>query len=148
MNDQEIKQYVAEQLKKGKSLNEILDLLIKEKDVHMTYLDLRVLASELEQQPEDTRNQKFPDEAELDEQAAGELSGVQINIDKVQRPGAQLSGDATLTTGKKLKWAVDGMGRVAVEVTSGNEKPTKEELGEFQKALSEELQKKMGGGNG
>ena len=63
-----------------------------------------------------------------------------VEINKIARPGAVLSGSVKFASGASAQWVLDQFGRLMFENAKG--KPTKEDLVEFQ----EELQKKVSGG--
>ena len=159
MNRNEIKKIVLESLQKGLSLSEIQKLL-HEKGEIITFLDLRLLASELEnldwkklagedeaQKKEDAISKKNKDAADksgeenADEIPAdkGEWSGATVvEVNKLVRPGAALSGSVTFASGVKADWVLDQMGRLGLEKPTG--KPTPEDIKEFQVELQKKLQ--------
>ena len=49
MNQQQIKDFIAEKVPEGYSISKIQDML-KEQGVHITFMELRLLASEMEEQ--------------------------------------------------------------------------------------------------
>ncbi|MFA6566701.1 MAG: hypothetical protein WCS96_00670 [Victivallales bacterium] len=159
MNRNEIKKTVLENLQKGLSLSEIQKIL-HEKGEIITFLDLRLLASELEnldwkklgaedeaQKKEDAASKKK--EAGADESAGkqtdeisadkGEWSGATlVEVSKLVRPGAALSGSVQFASGVKADWVLDQAGRLGLEKTTG--KPTPEDIKEFQVELQKKLQ--------
>ena len=124
----------------------------------MTYMDLRLISSELEVnwkkidgtdgKDDDTEG----DAAEGDDvvQADATLEGeTVVNVSKLTRPGAMLHGDVTFKSGKTADWFVDSMGRLGLNPTGGSAEPDEEDVAEFQVKLQEAIQGGgMGGGMG
>jgi hypothetical protein len=159
MNRDEIKKMVLESLQKGLSLSEIQKLL-HEKGEIITFLDLRILASELENldwkklageeeaqkkeiatatKSEGGANESAEENVEEIPADKGEWSGATvIEINKLVRPGAALSGSVKFASGVKADWVLDQMGRLGLEKPTG--KPTPEDIKEFQVELQKKLQ--------
>ncbi len=157
MNQDDVKKIVFENLQKGISLSEIQKIL-HEKGEIITFLDLRLLASELENvdwkkfsadketKPVDSdkkigKSEKKEDEEEKDVISGdkGEWSGgTKVELSKLARPGVALSGNVTFASGVKADWFVDQMGRLGLEKSTG--KPTPEDIQEFQVELQKLLQ--------
>ena len=158
MNRNEIKKIVLESLQKGLSLSEIQKIL-HEKGEIISFLDLRLLASELEnldwkklggekeaQEKEAAAAKKKEKDDELaDAQAEeipadkGEWSGATVvEVNKLVRPGAALSGSVKFASGVKADWVLDQTGRLGLEKPTG--KPTPEDIKEFQVELQKKLQ--------
>jgi hypothetical protein len=158
MNRDEIKKTVLENLQKGISLSEIQKIL-HEKGEMITFLDLRLLASELEnldwkklgaekealeKEAAEAKKQEEDDESadeKSDEIPAdkGEWSGATVvEVSKLVRPGAALSGTVKFASGVKADWVLDQMGRLGLEKPTG--KPTPEDIKEFQVELQKKLQ--------
>jgi DNA-binding transcriptional MerR regulator len=164
MEEIEIKKIVAQKLSEGISLSDIQKQLSDEHDVKMTFLDLRLLASELENVDWESFNkeEETPEETdELDEavdspgedtmhedgdyQAADEAldapsGGTVVELSKLARPGAVASGSVKFGSGASAEWILDQMGRLALSNASGE--PTQDDIQEFQM----ELQKALTGG--
>ncbi|HBC88249.1 MAG TPA: hypothetical protein DCZ94_14960 [Lentisphaeria bacterium] len=157
MNRDEVKKIVLENLQKGLSLSDIQKLL-HEKGEIITFLDLRLLASELENldwkklagekdvpKPEPKKEEKTAGKAEESEDKdvisgdKGEWTGgTKVEVSKLTRPGVALSGSVTFASGVKADWFVDQMGRLGLEKATG--KPTPEDVQEFQVELQKNLQ--------
>lgn len=159
MNRDEIKKSVLESLQKGLSLSEIQKILHDKGEI-ITFLDLRLLASELEnldwkklggenetpkkeaatpkknEEGEDELAEEHADEIPADK---GEWSGATVvEVNKLVRPGAALSGSVKFASGVKADWVLDQMGRLGLEKPTG--KPTPEDIKEFQVELQKKLQ--------
>jgi len=158
MNRDEIKKTVLESLQKGLSLSEIQKIL-HEKGEIISFLDLRLLASELKdldwkklggekeaQEKEDAAAKKKKEDDELADAQAdeipadkGEWSGATVvEVSKLVRPGTALSGSVKFASGVKADWVLDQMGRLGLEKPTG--KPTPEDIKEFQVELQKKLQ--------
>ena len=142
MTKDELKKTIVKLLDEGHSLSEIQTILNKEYDEKMTFLDLRVLASELEN-IDWTKDESSDDEPDEDSSKEGDAADTEgktvVEISKLQRPGVALSGSVKFASGATADWVLDQMGRLGLEKSEGE--PTKEDLQEFQ----EELQKTVGG---
>ena len=140
MTKDELKKKIAELLNRGDSLADIQNVLDKEFNEKMTFMDLRVLASELEDI--DWTKDEEPDEdpdADSDKKSDDTEGKTVVEISKLQRPGIALSGSVKFASGASAEWVLDQMGRLGFEKSDG--KPTEEDLKEFQ----EELQRTVGG---
>ena len=168
-NEVEIKRFMAEQLQQGLSLSEIQKLVNDKFKVKMTYMDIRILASELDTidwkaldpraQAEAAKKAKEEAEAKAAEAAApgaeaeedvpgtaaapaGQGSTV-VELSKIARPGMMLSGTVKFASGSTADWYVDQMGRLGLENLKG-EKPTPEDVEAFQIELENVARKAMG----
>lgn len=165
-----IKRFMAENLQQGLSLSEIQKLVNDRFKVKMTYMDIRILASELESidwkaldpraQAEAAKKAKEEAEAQAaapadaeaapaedapgaaDTPAAGQGSTV-VELSKIARPGMMLSGTVKFASGSTADWYVDQMGRLGLENLKG-EKPTPEDVEAFQIELENVARKAMG----
>ena len=63
-----------------------------------------------------------------------------VDVDKVVRPGVQLSGSVTFASGAKGTWYIGARG-LGVEPAEGSAKPTQKDVILFQRKLQEVLQK-------
>jgi hypothetical protein len=143
MTPEEQKRIIAEKLNEGMSLGDVQRLLHAEYGVNMTYLDLRLLASELEvdwekQEPaEPAKPAAAAEETLLEPETDPESSGskTRVTISKVTRPDAALNGTVDFASGAKAQWYVDQMGRLALAPEAGSSKPTEQDIREFQVEL-------------
>ena len=164
--ENDIKHFMAAKLADGISLSEIQSLVNAEFKQNMTYMDIRILASELEvdwkkfdpEKKADTpaEAEAAPAEAAPAETAGAEetapadaapampdLSDTKIEVSKIARPGMMFSGSATFANGATAEWFLDNMGRLGLDNLQG-ENPSKEDVRKFQIALQLELRKLMG----
>jgi hypothetical protein len=160
-----IKIFMAEKIAAGVSLSEIQNLVNAEFKQNLTYMDIRIMASELEidwQQlnpkketaVEDVTAVEAPAPAEAPEEEAPadsaaaapgmpDLSDTRIEVSKIARPGMMFSGSATFANGATAEWFLDNMGRLGLDNLQG-ENPSEEDVRKFQMALQLELRKLMG----
>jgi hypothetical protein len=161
MTNEERKPIVAQLLKQGRTLSEIQDFLRKEKGDSITYMELRLLLSEMPDAklPEKellktvlppasapaagsaTSRPGAQPPAKGAESVGGKLS---ISIDQTPAPGAMLSGYARFSSGAKAHWFLDEMGRLGVEPELGSGKPTQPDMQEFSTELRRMLQQAGG----
>lgn len=158
--EQEIKRFVAAKLAEGESLSNIQNMVNAEFDQHMTYMDLRILASSLDVdwQALDPNAKKAaaPAEAEAapaqdETPAAAPESPAQdaasgdtvVEVGKLARPGMMFSGTVKFASGSTAEWYVDSMGRLGLENLVG-EKPTQDDVEKFQIELDKAIRKVMG----
>ena len=168
-NEVEIKRFMAEKLQQGLSLSEIQQLVNDKFKVKMTYMDIRILASELDTidwkaldpraQAEAAKKAKEEAEAKAAEAAAPGPAGAEevpgtaaapagqgstvVELSKIARPGMMLSGTVKFASGSTADWYVDQMGRLGLENLKG-EKPTPEDIEAFQIELENVARKAMG----
>lgn len=133
------KQQVAAWLAEGLKLAEIQDRLGSEFDVHLTYLEVKLLVSELEVLPKDPDPQPetpvtspgpaaqpgaapgappatSPTAPASSQQPESPASGggVSVTLDQLAKPGALVSGRVTFSDGQSGSWYVDEMGRLGL----------------------------------
>jgi len=152
MTNDERKAIVRQLLKEGRSLSEIQDVLRKEKNDSITYMELRLLLSEM---PDAKLPEKEPPKTPVVPPAspankAGKESApsggkLSISVDQVPAPGSMLSGYARFASGAKAHWFLDEMGRLGLEPELGSTKPTQADMQEFSKELRRMLESAGGG---
>lgn len=142
MDNAKIKKIVGKLLKKGESLGNILKILDTEYKQEMTFLELRILASELEDidWTKDEEPEPVPEEEAKEEPEEDTSGQTVVEVNKLTRPGVAMHGSVKFASGASADWILDQMGRLGLEKSDG--KPTPEDLEEFQK----ELQKMLGQG--
>jgi hypothetical protein len=152
MTNEERKEIIQKLLTEGRTLSEILDYLHREKSDSITYMEMRLLLSEMPNAklPEkevpkpvavsappsaiESATTKADDPAQT---AGGKLS---ISMDQIPQPGSMLSGYARFSSGAKAHWMLDEMGRLGVEPELGSSKPTTQDMKEFTNELRRMLQ--------
>ena len=155
MTNEERKQIIQDLLTKGFTLNQIQDHLRNEKGDSITYMELRLLLSELPDaklpekeftkvpHPPDIKQPAMPGQAEPAPKGGG--GKVSISVDQVPQPGSMLSGYARFPSGAKGHWFLDGSGRLGVEPELGTGKPTQKDMQEFSTELRRILEQSGGG---
>ena len=154
----QVKSWVTE----GLSLAQIQKQISEDFGVTMTYMDTRFLVDDLQvdfpaekgpaPSPHDKLEEPKAPSGEGKEEPAAEwedagidpevASGsVSVDVDKVTRPGAVVSGSVTFANGKSAGWQLDQMGRLGLIPGSDNYQPTSDDIEAFQVALQQELQK-------
>lgn len=142
MSDMEMKKFIAGQLNAGVSLNEIQKLIAEKFDKRMTFLDLRLLAAELEgvewkkQDPEPVVAAEEPAEEKTAKDTPGKTV---VELSKLMRPGAVASGSVKFASGAAAEWVIDQMGRLGLNNATGE--PTEDDIKDFQKELQKALSK-------
>lgn len=130
MNDMELKKFIAEQLNNGIALNDIQKLIVEKFEKKMTFLELRLLASELEgvewkkQDPEPSVVEEKKTEKEITQ------GKTIVEMSKLTRPGIIASGSVTFASGVTAEWLIDQTGRLGLNNASGQ--PTEDDIKEFQ----------------
>ncbi len=155
---EEQKQKISEWISEGLNLSRIQQRLNEEFQLSLTYLDLRFLIDDLNLEIPDTQPKPSPHDA-LDSNAAAPRKepktddagfadlepagqdGVTVEVDRVTKPGAVVSGQVTFSDGKSSAWALDQSGRLMLEGAEEGYKPSQEDLQAFQQELSRQLQK-------
>ena len=155
MDDMTIKRFVAQKLQEGIKLSDIQNLLADELDCRMTFLDLRLLAAELEDvdwsqfDPKEKKAEEVPapaapaaDEAtpaaepaadSAAEAAPAAAGSTVVELSRLSRPGAMAHGTVTFASGVTAEWLIDEMGRLGLDKVSGQ--PTEQDIQEFQVEL-------------
>lgn len=134
--------FIAEKLNAGYSLAEVQKMLAEELGVNMTYLDLRLLAADLQVDWTKQDSSKTAAAAEVVVEPEAPASKTQVSVSRVVRPGAAMSGEVKFASGAEAEWFVDAYGRLGLSPKPGSSRPTEDDIREFQV----ELQKKLGGG--
>ncbi len=163
-NEQKVQ--VSAWIDEGLSLSEVQKRLAEDMDVNMTFMEVRFLVDDLDLQIKDKApkadadlskappapapapaqppagEEPLPFPGGEDDAPAGG-GQVSVTLDKIQRPGAVLSGSVTFSDGKTMDWQLDQTGRLGLIPRSDTEdyRPSEGDLTEFQIALQQELQR-------
>lgn len=160
------KKQVATWIEAGAKPADVQSRLEAEFGLRVTYMEVRFLIDDLKVMPKDPTPPPAPKaeepevagEAGLEEAAspAGEELGgetpfpaegeggagkVAVKVDSITRPGAMVSGSATMSDGKKVDWYLDQYGRLGMVPPEPGYRPQQSDLVEFQAALEKELVK-------
>jgi len=145
MEETEIKQIVGKHLNEGLTLNEIHKILADEHKVKMTFMELRILSTELEDMDWsqfDPKKEEPEEEAPAEAQeVSGDIeNGTQIEMNKVQPPGAMMSGSVVFLSGIRGSWYIDQFGALGLDLEDESQQPTEEDMEDFQITLRQKLQ--------
>ena len=141
MDKERLEQVVLGYLEKGLALAEIQDALASEHGESVTFLELRLVAANLEG-VDWTRGEAPEPKKEVDSEDSGTEDGegrIAVEISQIAKPGVALSGSVNFASGASAEWSLDSYGRLAFDKQNGT--PTQQDLVEFQ----EEMRKKLGG---
>ncbi len=170
MNKDEIKAFISEKVATGMDLSAIQNALASEKGLRMTFMELRLIASEIEsadwskgdskkssapkdlsaaapQNPLDEGMEEdgFDDgEEAIDAAAPGEgapSTGTVVELSRLARPGTVANGSVKFASGASAEWFLDQYGRIGLDKASG--KPTADDLKSFQLELQKLLSSGM-----
>lgn len=134
-NDTEIKKFIAAEINNGVGLSKIQDMIAEKFNVKYTFLEMRMLAAELEDvnwQKLDPATPDKPEEEAAPKPAAGD--GVtHVTKSSLARPGALASGEVVFASGAKADWILDRAGRLGLDNVVGE--PTEEDYKGFQEEL-------------
>jgi hypothetical protein len=152
------RQAVAKWIAEGAKLSEIQNRLASEYGVKLTYMEARFLVDDLKLTPKDPEPPKAvappaaapaADPAKLTVEKnpapAGTLpaagGAVSVNVDKITKPGAIISGKVDFSDGQTADWYLDQTGRLGVVPKQAGYKPSAADVQEFQLALQQEVAK-------
>ncbi|MBQ4335687.1 MAG: hypothetical protein IJC34_00655 [Lentisphaeria bacterium] len=140
----EMKKFMAAEIAAGKSLSDIQTLLNEKFGVRLTYMDVRIMASELDNIDWTSRDPVKPADPVEDvtkvpvqkKDAAGNGTTV-VEVNQVVRAGALAEGTVQFGSGASGTWIVDQMGRLGFDKLNGE--PTEKDIQEFQMELRKVL---------
>ena len=181
VSNQERDAFIMECLDSGMSLSELQNQLAERFDLHLTYMELRMLTADLqvnwskqdakaeaarpktkpapkpapaqvpkvpadnseyedgEDDATDTPNAGVPPaKPETDDALRGQTT---VEVSKVVRPGAAVSGTVKFGSGASGEWYLDQFGRLGFIPDEGSGQPDQQDIQEFQV----EVQKALGG---
>jgi hypothetical protein len=139
--------FIKEKLDEGLSLSDVQKLLDSELGIKMTYLDLRLLAADLEvnwqkQDEAKAEEAKSDDDMDITKIPEDEDDGTprtKVEVSKLARPGMAMSGTVEFLSGAKGEWFLDSYGRLGFNPEEGSSQPTEEDLQDFQMVLQKQL---------
>ena len=144
----EQQQKVAEWVRSGEGPAQVQRHLDEEFGIKMTFMDVRFLIDDLDldlQNPPEPAAAADPNQVSADADATlvdSGPGGVSVSVDAVQRPGAMLSGSATMGDGETLQWQIDQMGRLGLVPPREGYQPSEADLMAFQQELQTVLAQK------
>jgi hypothetical protein len=131
----------------GATLNDIQSRLKSELSIQITYLEARVLMTELQVRIKDKPREPVKVEAPAaPAPAATELptdahsaASLNMTVDEVPLPGTLISGRATFSDGVTTQWFLDQMGRPGLRGTDPSYQPPPGDIPVFQSELDRVL---------
>ncbi|NMA45846.1 MAG: hypothetical protein GX945_04725 [Lentisphaerae bacterium] len=170
MTDKERNELIAQKLNEGMPLSDVQKLLADEYGLRMTFLELRLIAADLNVDwqkhdkpkapevpttaaalPEDDAEEGDEDEeldsedeavADDNEDGEGGGAGTRVTVDEQPRRGTAMSGSVRFASGLLGEWFLDQMGRPGLQLAEGQEgQPSEEDIRLFQAELSAIMQK-------
>ncbi|MBT3191133.1 MAG: hypothetical protein HN341_01115 [Verrucomicrobia bacterium] len=145
-----IKQWVGE----GCNLAEIQRRIASEFGKTMTYMDVRFLIVDLDvaiEEPEekapevdDSTATATPASPEPPPPAPGDSLGgsVTVEIDRLMRPGALVSGSVVFSDGVTATWMLDQQGRLGIDPSQPGYRPSDADNEAFVQTLQAEIEKR------
>lgn len=140
----EQKNQVREWIAANESLSGVQERLKQEFGISLTYMEARLLMSELEVVPaekvveepvEDVVDEAGEDsEAEAETEEAGN-GQVQVTMDQITKPNFLVSGRVSFSDGKGAAWYLDHSGRLGLDVDEEGYRPSEEDVMAFQQEL-------------
>jgi hypothetical protein len=95
-----------------------------------------------EEIPEDAPPEdEYPGDEGLPTEAPAGASTLKLEVDRIVRPGAVVSGGVTFSDGVSGKWALDQHGRLMLETGQKGYQPSPADVQAFQRELSSQLQR-------
>lgn len=139
--NQEQKEAVASWVAEGLSLSDIQKRLESDFEIRLTYIDVRFLVDDLDLEVAAT-GPKFDEPKKAEAAPAAPADGkVSVALDQVSRPDALVSGRVTFSDGMTAAWSLDQMGRLSLDPSQPDYRPSPEDLQAFQVELSEAVKK-------
>jgi hypothetical protein len=154
---EEQKQTVKKWVDEGLGLSDLQKKLETDLGMKMTYMDVRFLVLELGLTVKDKKvsapvktdlSKAVPNAADAGDEA-GDLGGedgalgggaVKVELNRISKPGALVSGTVTFSDGVKSDWWLDQYGRLALNPTTKGYQPPPEDIQDFQTQLRTLLQ--------
>ena len=135
-NTNEIKKFMAEKIAENIPLSDIQSMVNEKFNTRMTFMDIRIMASELEvdwQKQEKVEEPVKVEEAKPAEEADAEKAPAKttVELNKIVRPGAIASGTVNFASGVYAEWYIDNSGRLGLDKVVGG-KPTEQDIEDFQ----------------
>ena len=149
----EMKKFMSEKLAEGLSLSDIQKLIAEKFGRKLTYMDIRVMASELDnvdwdahdpkaqekakaaaKKAEEDKNPDEPVDPAVDSVPADGPGKTVVELSKVVRPGTMAGGTVKFGSGVTAEWFVDQTGRLGLDKVKGGE-PNETDVRDFQQEL-------------
>lgn len=138
-NMNEIKKFMLEKIAENISLSDIQTMVNEKFGTKMTFMDIRILASELEVDWRSEEENKAEEKTAETEDNTEEKDSAQekttakttVELNKIVRPGAIASGSVNFASGVYAEWFIDNNGRLGLDKVKGG-KPTEQDIEDFQ----------------
>lgn len=136
----------------GAELSDVQKKLADELEIKVTYLETRFLLEDLgielvppeEPEPEEEAGEEDSPDAEEElsqpEDSVPSEGGVSVTVDSVLRPGALISGRAVFEGGQSAAWWLDQMGRLGMDPSEPDFRPSEDQMRSFQMELQRTIQ--------
>ena len=137
---------ISSKLEDGAGIADIQKLVNDEFGLPITYMETRFLIDdlnlELAKEPEPDPKDEASEETIVDSKAGliDEGGSVRVEVDKIKRPGAAMSGTVIFSDGQKATWYVDSYGRLGLDPETEGYQPELEDIEAFQMELQKQLQ--------
>ena len=145
MTQEDIEKIIISGLRAEKSLNEIHKELQNEHDVKMTFMELRLMSADLdidwdalEPEPELVEEDPAAEAAKAEMLNEGP-AGLHVEVSKISRPAAAISGSVSFPSGLSGEWTLDHYGQLGMDLGDTEEQPSEEEMMDFQTELRRQL---------
>ncbi|MEZ5275391.1 MAG: hypothetical protein R3F07_03300 [Opitutaceae bacterium] len=150
---------VGKWVEEGASVADVQKRLKEEFQIGITFMDARFLIDDLELDLKDkVKPAETPDfaapatgtsaareagtaDSEVFDLEADGTGAVTVEVDKITRPGTVVSGNVVFSDGVKASWALDQLGRLALDPGAAGYRPSEDDIAVFQQELSRQLQK-------
>lgn len=138
-NMNEIKKFMLEKIAENISLSDIQTMVNEKFNTKMTFMDIRILASELEvdwrseeENKAEEKTAETEDNTEEKDSAPEKTTAkTTVELNKIVRPGAIASGSVNFASGVYAEWFIDNNGRLGLDKVKGG-KPTEQDIEDFQ----------------
>ena len=162
---EEQKKSVAVWVSEGLGLSDVQKRIKDEFGITMTYMDVRFLVLDLgvdvvdkdvpRARPTDSMpapatpppvaqedaGETLPGQNPMEDALPG-ASGVSVDIDRIVKPGAIVSGTVVFSDGQPAAWSLDQMGRLTLEASVEDYRPSEQDVQAFQLELRSALEKR------
>lgn len=146
----EQKAKVGEWARQGESLGSIQKKLEEHFLLQVTYMEMRMLVADLEISLMDkdrgpAKPAVSPEPGagplEADGKAKKKAGAVTVKVDSIAQPNTMVSGTVQFGDGQQAYWAVDMMGRLALEPDTPGYRPSEQDVVAFQTELRQALRR-------
>ena len=149
---QEQKELVRKWVTEGAKLSEIQKRIKEELKIPITFMEARFLILDLglnikEKEPSSAKDIDLSKSApagtaqsEADLEQENVPGNVSVELDRVVKAGAIVSGSVRFSDGETAAWSLDQLGRLALTAGKSSYRPSQDDLQAFQQELARLLQ--------